>query len=123
MAGALQAVVCLTPGTIIARLDAAIAGYGQTVTLQHTAVDADGASTVIEQIDCPASVRSYAPQDLEAGDVQSIRVILSPTSLGTFGIPSRDDPVLIDGNPSNVEQIAPLYYGGQLVRVNLLCRG
>ena len=70
-------------------------------------------------------MRAYGPQDLEAGGVQSIRVVLSPTELGSFGIPSRDDRIVINGNPSNVEQIEPLYYGpgGQLVRVNLLCRG
>jgi hypothetical protein len=68
-------------------------------------------------------VRNFGPQDLAAGEVQDIRVVLSPTPLSTFGLPSRDDRIVIDGNPSNIEQIAPLYYGGQLVRVNLLCRG
>jgi hypothetical protein len=44
--------------------------------------------------------------------------------LGNFGIPRRDDHIIIgSGNPSNIEQIAPLYYGGLLCRVNLLCRG
>jgi hypothetical protein len=109
---------------MIARLDAAIAGYGQTVTLQRTAIDAStGAITVTEEVTCPAQVRAYAPQDLEAGEVQDIRVILSPTGLGSFGVPNRDDRIVIGTDPSNVEQIAPLYYGGQLVRVNLLCRG
>jgi len=113
----------VTPAVMISRLDRALAGYGQTVTLQRTAIDADGAITVAEEVTCPAAVRAYGPQDLEAGEVQSIRVVLSPTSLGTFGVPSRDDRIVIDSNPSNVEQIAPLYYGGQLVRLNLLCRG
>jgi hypothetical protein len=109
---------------MIARLDAAIAGYGQTVTLQRTAIDAaTGAITVAEEITCPAHVRAFAPQDLEAGEVQDIRVILSPTGLGTFGIPNRDDRIVIGTDPSNIEQIGPLYYGGHLVRVNLLCRG
>jgi len=49
--------------------------------------------------------------------------VLSPTGLGTFGIPSRDDILVIDGNPSNIQEIAPLSYGGMLCRVNLLCRG
>jgi len=113
----------MTPGTIIARTDAAIAGYGQTVTLQRTAVDPDtGTITVTESIDCPAAVRTFAPQDLE-GDVVDIRVIVTPTGLGSFGVPSRDDRILIYGNPSNIEQIGPLYYGGTLCRVNMLCRG
>jgi hypothetical protein len=108
----------------ISRLDAAIARYGQSVTLQRTAIDASsGAITVSEEVTCAAKVRAFGPQDLDAGDVQDIQVILSPTGLGSFGIPNRDDRIVINGNPSNVEQIGPLYYGGQLVRVNLLCRG
>lgn len=41
----------------------------------------------------------------------------------TFGIPQKDDRILIQGDPSNIETVSPIYYGGQLVRVNLLCRG
>jgi len=113
----------MTPQVLIGRLDAAIAGYGQTVVLQRTAVDATGEVTVAEQIECPAAVRAFGPQDLEAGEVTDIKVVLSPTGLGTFGMPSRDDRIVIEGNPSNITQIAPLSYGGQLVRLNLLCRG
>lgn len=114
----------MTPRSIIGSLDVALARYGQTVTLQRTAIDAaTGAVTVSAEVTCPAKVRPFGPQDLAAGEVQDIQVILSPTGVGTFGIPSRDDRIVIGGNPSNVEQIAPLYYGGELVRVNLLCRG
>jgi len=113
----------VTPQTIIARTDAAIALYGQTVTIQRTAVDpGTGTITVTASVDCPAAVRTSAPQDLE-GDVVDIRVVVSPTGLGAFGIPSRDDRILINGNPSNIETIGPLYFGGQLCRVNMLCRG
>ena len=108
---------------MITRLDAQLAGYGQTVTIQHTAIDpTSGAVTVSDEVTCPAKVRRYAPQDLAAGEVTDIQVIVSPTGLGAF-VPSRDDRILIYANPSNIEQIGPLYYGGQLVRVNMLCRG
>ena len=114
----------MTPATLIARLDAAIAGYGQTVTLQRTAVDpATGATTVAEEIACPAAVRNFGPQSLESGESQEIQVVLSPTGLGSFGCRRRDDMILIDGNPANITEIAPLSYGGTLCRVNLLCRG
>jgi hypothetical protein len=114
----------MTPRTIIAELDRAIAGYGQSVTLQRTAVDnTTGGVTVAAEVTCPAKFRTFGPQDLAAGEVQDISVVISPTALGTFGLPSRDDRILLAGNPSNIEQIAPLYYGGQLVRLNLLCRG
>lgn len=114
----------MTPQTLIARLDKAIAGFGQSITLERTAVDtATGAITVTEQIEAPAFVRSTAPQDLLSAATPAIRVTLSPTGLGSFGVPGRDDRITIDGNPSNVEEVGPLYYGGQLVRVNLLARG
>jgi hypothetical protein len=110
--------------TAITELDAAIAGYGQTVTLQRTAVDpATGGVTVAEQIECPAAVRNFGPQSLEPGEAKEIKVVLSPTGLGSFGLPSRDDVILIDGNPSNIAEIDPLTYGGTLCRINLLCRG
>jgi hypothetical protein len=82
-----------------------------------------GATTVSDELTSPAQVRAYAPQDLAAGEVQDIRVVVSPTGLGSFGIPDRDDRILIHGNPSNIEQVGPIYYGGKLVRLNLLCRG
>jgi hypothetical protein len=114
----------MTPQTMVTGLDRALSHTGESVTLQRTAIDGStGGITVSDEVTCPAQVRSYAPQDLTAGDVQDIRVIVSPTGLGTFGLPSRDDRIIIKGNPSNIEQIGPIYYGGRLVRVNLLCRG
>jgi len=113
----------MNAATAIAELDAGVAGYGQTVVLQRTAVDAAGDVSVADSVTCPAKVRQFGPQDLEAGGVAEIQVIVSPTGLGSFGVPSRDDRILIASNPSNIVQVAPLYYGGVLVRVNLLCRG
>ena len=113
----------MTPGQEIAALDAATRTYGLSVTLLRTASDpATGAVSVVDSITCPAVVRTSAPQDLE-GDSVDIRIILSPTALGAFGIPTRDDRVVFNGDESNIQTIGPLYHGGQLVRVNLLCRG
>jgi hypothetical protein len=114
----------MTPQTMISRLDRALSPTGESVSLQRTAIDSStGAITVSDEVTCPAQIRAYAPQDLAAGEVQDIRVILSPTGLGAFGVPGKDDRIVINGNPSNIEQIGPIYYGGQLVRLNLLCRG
>jgi hypothetical protein len=112
----------VTPQTIIARTDAAIALYGSTVTLQRTDSDLSGAEIIMQSVTCPAAVRTFGPQDLESGEVVDIRVVLSPTGLGGF-MPKRDDKIIIDGRESNIVQIAPLSFGGQLCRVNLLCRG
>jgi hypothetical protein len=114
----------MTPRTLISRLDKAIAGYGQSVTLQRTTVDnTTGGVTVAAEVTCAAKFRTFGPQDLDAGGVQDISVVLSPTGLGSFGLPSRDDRIVLGGDPSNIEQIAPHYYGGTLVRIDLLCRG
>jgi hypothetical protein len=115
----------------IARLDRSIARAGDSVTIQRTATAGTGAVTVTEQVVCPAHVRASAPQDLVDGSVKEIAVILSATPLLTpagsppaaFGLPARDDRILIQGEPSNIVEVAPIYYGGELVRVNLLCRG
>src|SRR6516162_3472172 len=89
LARTLPAVVRMKARQIVASLDHALARYGQTVTLQRTAIDGStGAITVTQEVTCPAKFRTYFPQDLQAGDVQVINVILSPTSLGGFGLPS-----------------------------------
>jgi len=116
----------MTPAAMIMNLDRDLAFTGETVTLQRTAIDGStGAITVSDQVTCPAKIRSYAPQDLAAGDVQDIQVIVSPTGLGAFGVPERDDRIVIRGDTSNIERIRPIYYGPsvRLVRVDLLCRG
>jgi len=113
----------MDPQWIIARLDAAIAGYGQTVTLRRTTTDANGAVTVSEEVTCPAAVRNFGPQSLESGESREIQIVVSPTGLGSFGVPRRDDKILIGTDDANITEIAPLSYGGALCRVNLLCRG
>lgn len=118
----------------IARLDRSIARRGETVTFQRTATDAStGAVTVVLELpDCPARVRVRKPQDLLDTDVKEMEVTISSTqilaaTIGSpavaFGVPEKDDKVLIDGDPSNVAEIETHKYGGALVRVNLLCRG
>ena len=107
----------------IKRLDAAIARAGDTVVLQRVAADASGVVTVTAAASCPAWVRAVHPQDIAEPGVREHRVVLSATSLGVFGVPDRDDRILIEGTESNITEIEPIRYAGSLVRVNLLCRG
>ncbi len=108
----------------IARLDAAIAREGQTVTLRRLATDFEGAEAVEVEVEIPAHVIDSAPQDLVSGDdVADIQVVLSATGIAEFGLPVRDDQIEIHGNPCSIQRIGTRYYGSQLVRVNLLCRG
>lgn len=109
----------------IRMLDRMIARFGgDTVTLQRIAVDGDtGATTVTTAATCPAFVRARAPQDFVDSEAPDTEVVLSVSSLGSFGVPVRDDRIIINGAEANIMEIAPIYMGGALVRVNLLCRG
>lgn len=115
----------------IARLDRSIARTGESIVLQRVMVDAAAVVTLTEEITCPAHVRASQPQDLLEPGIREHRVILSATSLaqtsgspaGAFGIPRRDDRVVIQGEASNVQESQPIYYDGELVRVNILARG
>ena len=122
-----------TAATKIARLNRSIARTGETVTLRRTVENTDtGAVSTVEEIVCPAHIRDSAPQNLAGGeDVVESRVILSATSLAqtigspafAFGIPNKDDLAVIHDRVSRIERIQPLYWGGQLIRVNMWCRG
>lgn len=107
----------------IKRLDAAIARAGDNIVLQRVAADAAGVVTVTAAASCPAWVRAAHPQDIAEPGVQEHRVVLSASSLAVFGVPDRDDRILIEGAAANIVEIEPIRYGGALVRVNLLCRG
>lgn len=115
----------------IARLDRSIARTGETVTLQRTAVDAAGAVTVAQSLTLPAWVRANYPQDTDDGSVRENRVVISSTQIlvaagsppEAFGLPVKDDRILIQDDTSIIENVAPIYYGGALVRIELICRG
>lgn len=114
-----EAEVCITA------LDQAIAYVGEPLTFQKIAVDGDGAETVTLEVSCNGNVRASIPQDLESSDVTDIEVIVSPTGLAAFGVPTRDDRLVlgVSGKICNMIEIAPIYVMGVLVRVNLKCRG
>lgn len=117
----------------IARLERSIAREGEVVTFERLATDATtGASVVVSSVEVPAWTRSSSPQDLVDGEARDIKITVSPTLLlaetigsppEAFGIPRRDDRVLIQNSPANIQNIFPIYWGGVLVRINLLARG
>ena len=109
----------------IAELDSALDDVGESVTLQKIGVDATGAETVLLEVGCIANVRAAIPQDLEHSDVTDINVVISPTGLAGFGVPTRDDRLVlgVSGTVCNMLEIAPIYVMGVLVRCNLKCRG
>lgn len=119
-----------TASVKIARLDRSIARTGETVTIQRTSTAGTGAVSVIQEVTCPAHVRAHQPQDLiEPSREHAVTISATPLLVATgsppavFGMPAKDDRIVIQGDPSNIAEVSPLYYGGALVRVNLLCRG
>lgn len=117
----------------IADLDLELAEVGQTVTLQRMTTDNDGAQTPFP-VACLAVVKLKEPSDLAqaAGDAPDTEVILSPTPLmkanwpgvGLPPLPRRDDQVIdVRGFKMNVEAVMPYDVGGQIVRIELRCRG
>lgn len=117
----------------IARLERSIARAGQTVLFERLSTDsATGASIIEMSVSVPAWTRTSFPQDFIDNDARDIRIVVSPTVLfGTeigsppqvFGLPKRDDRTIIEGEVANIQQIMPIYYNGEIVRINLLCRG
>lgn len=117
----------------LADLDAALAQFGQTVTLQRMATGPDGKQVVNECL-CRAVVRLEEPSALTrvSDDAPDSMVILSPTMLasrqwpgpGLPPLPRRDDKLIdIRGFTMNVEAVVPFDIGGQIVRIELRCRG
>lgn len=108
----------------IARLDRAIGRAGDTVTLRRLLIDPNGVEQIETEVSIPAWVRDSQPQDLIIGDdVADIAVVVSATGLANFGLPERDERIEVNGRPANVQKAATIYRGGELVRVNLFCRG
>lgn len=122
-----------TAETKMVRLEKSIAREGETVVFERINVDVDtGIATIELSIEVPAWIRSHSPQDLIDTEARDIRVVVSPrllltTNIGSppqvFGIPKRDDRIIIQNSPANIQEISPVYWGGIPVRINFLCRG
>lgn len=122
-----------TSGSKIARLERSIARAGGSIVLERLVVDmTTGAESVLMSITVPAWIRSSDPQDLLVSDVRDIRIVVSPTllleaSIGSppvaFGLPKRDDRAIVEGISTNLQDVMPISWGGQIVRINLLARG
>lgn len=117
----------------ISRLDRSIARGGESVTIERLTTDpTTGASSVAMSIVVPAWIRSSEPQDLLSSEARDMQVVISSTVIlapmfgspaVAYGLPLKDDRIIIQGNNANIEDVMPIYYGGTLVRVNLVARG
>lgn len=117
----------------IARLERSIARTGESVVIERLNTDPNtGASEIVKSVSVPAWIRSSHPQDLLDNEARNIRLVIGPTEIlaptagsppEAFGLPQRDDRIILQGFVGNLEQIAPIYYGGVLVRINMVARG
>jgi hypothetical protein len=104
------------PLKLIANLDRALLESGQDVSLRRAA----GTT----QQTMRAFVRGYKPAELVGMITQGDRsVVLSPTSLGVFGVPKNGDDISIAGRRGKVQaDVEELRVANVLVRVNLRVR-
>lgn len=122
-----------TAGSKINRLERSIARTGESIILERLVVNpADGSESTLMSITIPAWIRSSDPQDLLVSDVRDIRIVISPTllmeaNIGSppvaFGLPQRDDRAIVEGVSTNLQDVMPISWGGEIVRINLLARG
>jgi hypothetical protein len=108
-----------------AALDRALARAGEPIVLRR--VVGTNPQTWFD-VTCQASVRGYRPEQLIGGITQTDSfVILSPTQIldaqWAGGIPKVNDKAIVQGRVRNVEFVAPIYVGGELVRIEMRVRG
>jgi len=123
----------MNPASVLAALDRALAGNGETVTLRRLTGD------IAFDVECRAIVRGEVPDEARGDQVQDdSRVIISaseiiaaqwpgprPESSDTrdWRVPVRDDQIRIAGRWRYIEEAMPIYLRGELVRITLKVRG
>lgn len=104
----------MTPAKAIAMLDRQVAAHGQPGTLRR-------GSAAAHSIRCV--VRGYRPEQLVGLVTQADRnVILSPSTLGAFGVPSAQDRFTSMDQIGTVQDVEPVHLDGVLVRVSMRVR-
>lgn len=109
----------MTPGQMIADLDDSLLIAGQTITLKRGSPSAPSAMVMVK-----GTARDYRLQELtgqlKQGDTH---VVLSPTGLGSYGLPKRGDFVVISGRTRSVESAVTFEPQDVVVRIELVVRG
>lgn len=114
----------------VSDLDRAMAEDGEDVILRRTASGTD------TDVTCRAFVRGVSPEQLAAGVKQdNSNVILSPSEIidagwpGTVSdlvdsrVPTTNDWIVIAGRVRKIGFVAPIYVGGELVRLDIRVTG
>ncbi|MBS7545114.1 hypothetical protein [Ancylobacter oerskovii] len=125
----------MTPAEIIADLDTALSHFGADAVLRR--VTWAGGNSTNDDVTVRIQARGYTPRELTGNIVQGdTKVILSPTQLVAAGwptvpqtdgtdarVPRKGDKLVIAGRVRNVEAAAPIYVGGELLRIEMQVRG
>lgn len=114
-----------SPQATIARLDAALARRGQTVTLQR--MDGD---TVAQAKTCRAKVTGFEPSELVNGITQDdTKVILSPSGLAGWHsggenpiVPTADNRIIVAGRARWILAALGIEVDDQVVRIECAVR-
>lgn len=111
------------PDNLIASLDRALAGAGDTIKLRRR-----GVAGLDDDVTCSAGVRSHESKPEPDGLVgavtqQDFFVIVSPTPLVTWGVPTTDDFAVIGGTERKIDAVMPIRVAGAVVRYELKVRG
>lgn len=104
----------MTPAAAIAMLDRQIARHGQTVKFKRASTPATMRSFV----------RPYAPDKIVGLVTEQDRlVILSPSTIGAYGVPKEQDDVSLNGQQGKVQPtVKQIFLDDTLVRIEMRVR-
>lgn len=103
----------MTPNEAIDALDRQIAAHGQSVSFKRST----------SRLDARGFVREFKPEQLVGLITQQDRkVILSPSVLGTYGVPKAQDDVNIAGQIGKVQSVGMTHLNDVLVRLEIRVR-
>lgn len=122
----------------VSQLDRSLAVDGEDFVLRRVI-----GTTNLANIDvvCRGCIRGYLPHELTTSIIQGdTKIIMSPTQIIAaqwpgglpvissnaaldHRVPRKNDKVVVQGKPRNIEAASPIYLANELVRIELQTRG
>lgn len=103
----------MNAATEIRKLDGRIARFGQSIAFRRGSTEHSATGFV----------RGYKVEQLVGLITQADReVIMSPSSLGSYGMPRANDDFATAGSLGKVEAVQPFHIDNTLVRIELRVR-
>ncbi len=119
----------MTPAAAIAALNRQLALHGQHAVLRRSTWV--GTTKTNFDVAIRITLRGYRPEELLGGITQGdSQVVLGPTEIAAAGwpggmvdVPHAGDQIIAAGRARSIIASAPIYLGGELVRLDLQVRG